>query len=296
MNNDVENEDIEVKLLLEAVYFKYGVDFRGYSRLSVRRQILKMVHDNNLKNISELQHKMIWDEEFFENILPKFSINVTEHFRDPLFYKFFREDIVPILKTYPSLKIWHAGCATGQEVYSMAILLDEEGLYAKTRIYATDINIKALDIARKGVYSQKELLLGTDNYIKAGGQKSFTEFTVSQGQGFSINTKLRRNISFFDHNLVTDESFVEAHLILCRNVLIYFDDNLIQRTLSLFHGSLHNHGFLCLGSRERIFGGETKDMFKLFNPSSKVYRKIPKPHIQMDRSKSKDHEYFDAKI
>ena len=275
MSSDTESEDIEIKLLLEAIFLKYGVDFRGYSRLSVKRQILKMMSSNGLKNVSELQHKMIWDEGFFQEMLPKFSINVTEHFRDPAFYKFFREDIVPVLKTYPSLKIWHAGCATGQEVYSMAILLAEENLYDKTRIYATDINAKALDIAKKGVYTQKEFHQGSKNYSKAGGRKSFSEYTVTQGQDFSINEKLKSNIYFFDHNLVTDETFVEAHVILCRNVLIYFDETLISRVLRLFYESLPNHGFLCLGSRERIFGKEAREKFKLFDSSEKVYRKHP---------------------
>ena len=274
-NSESESEDIEVRLLLEAVFMKYGFDFRGYSRLSVKRQILKIVKDENLRNISELQHRLIWSESYFQNILPRFSINVTEHFRDPSFYNYFRDEIVPVLKTYPSLKIWHAGCATGQEVYSMAILLKEENLYDKTQIYATDINTKALDTAKEGVYSDKGLELCSKNYSRTGGERSFSEYISTQHHSFVMNEELKRNISFFDHNLVTDETFVEAHVILCRNVLIYFDEDLIQRVVKLFHNSLHNHGFLCLGSRERIMGHDTEGKFKFFSSDEKIYRKYP---------------------
>jgi chemotaxis protein methyltransferase CheR len=275
LNDHMESEDIEVKLLLEAIFLKYGTDFRGYSRLSVKRQVLKMVRDNRLRNISELQHKMIWGGDFFKKLLPKFSINVTEHFRDPSFYNFFRDDIVPVLKTYPSLKIWHAGCATGQEVYSMAILLQEENLYANTWIYATDINEKALDIAKQGAYPEKELSQCSKNYAKAGGKKSFFDYIQTQGQNFVMDKKLKENISFFDHNLATDETFVEAHVILCRNVLIYFDEELTRRVVNLFYGSLHNQGYLCLGSRESIMGCNTRQKFKLLNLDEKVYRRYP---------------------
>ena len=275
MDNDTENEDIEIKLLLEAIFMKYGTDFRGYSRLSVKRQILKMVSDSELGNISELQHKMVWDGDFFQKLLPRFSINVTEHFRDPSFYKYFRDEIVPILRTYPSLKFWHAGCATGQEVYSMAILLEEEGLFAKTRIYATDINSKALAHAKEGAYSNKELSLCSKNYVKAGGSKSFTEYISIQGQNFVMDKSIKDNIYFFDHNLVTDQTFVEAHVILCRNVLIYFDEELTQRVVKLFDDSLHNQGYLCLGSRERIIGSSSIEKFKMIDSEEKVYRRYP---------------------
>lgn len=275
INNDTESEDIEIRLLLEAIFLKYGTDFRGYSRLSVKRQILKMVSDNKLGNISELQHKMIWDGDFFQKLLPKFSINVTEHFRDPSFYKYFREDIIPILRTYPSLKIWHAGCATGQEVYSLAILLEEEKLYHRTQVYATDINTKALNLAKEGTYSNKEFSQCSENYIKAGGTKSFSEYVGIEGQNFVMDKNIRSNISFFDHNLVTDQTFVEAHVILCRNVLIYFDEDLTARVVNLFYDSLHNHGFLCLGSRERIMGSNARIKFKLIDSEEKVYRRYP---------------------
>lgn len=275
----MECEDIEVKLLLEAIFLKYGTDFRGYSRLSVKRQVLKMVSDNKLKNISELQHRMIWDEAFFKRLLPKFSINVTEHFRDPSFYKLFRDEIVPILKTFPSLKIWHAGCATGQEVYSMAILLEEEDLYSKTRIYATDINSNALAIAKEGIYPERELSLGLKNYVKAGGKRIFSDYVTMHDSKFEIDKKLKNNVYFFDHNLVTDETFVEAHVILCRNVLIYFDEDLTQRVIKLFYDSIHNHGFLCLGSRERLVGRDALERFKLIDLNEKVYRKYPSPQL-----------------
>ena len=274
-NNDTESEDIEIRLLLEAIFLKYGADFRGYSRLSVKRQILRMVSDNKLANISELQHKMIWDGDFFQNLLPKFSINVTEHFRDPTFYKYFREDIIPVLRTYPSLKIWHAGCASGQEVYSLAILLEEEKLYHRTQIYATDINTTALNIAKEGTYSNKEFSQCSENYVKAGGTKSFSEYVGIEGQNFVMDKSIKNNISFFDHNLVTDQTFVEAHVILCRNVLIYFDEDLTTRVVNLFYDSLQNHGFLCLGSRERIMGSNARIKFKLIDSEEKVYRRYP---------------------
>lgn len=275
LDNENNSEDIEVRLLLEAIFLKYGSDFRSYSRLSVKRQILKMVKDQNLGNISELQHKMIWDEMFFKNILPKFSINVTEHFRDPSFYKAFRNDVVPFLRTYPSLKIWHAGCATGEEVYSMAILLEEENLYEKTQIYATDINVKALEIAKGGKYLSRNLPACSENYLKSGGKKSFSEYISVQDMNFTMDKKLKKNILFMDHNLAVDETFVEAHVILCRNVLIYFNEVLTRRVIKLFYDSLQNHGFLCMGLRESIMRSANKEHFKYLNRDGKIYRKVP---------------------
>lgn len=274
-NDEIESEDIEVKLLLEAVFLKYSFDFRHYSRSSVKRQILKMVKDENLTHISELEHKLIWDNVFFQKMLPRFSINVTEHFRDPHFYEAFRNEVVPILRTYPSVKIWHAGCATGQEVYSMAILLEEENLFDKAQIYATDMNVKALEIAKNGIYSIKDTIEGAKNYFQAGGKASFSDYFIAKDKSIIMDKKFKKNILFFDHNLATDDSFVQAQVILCRNVLIYFDETLTRRVVKLFYESLCDRGFLCLGSRERLSGNGYKNQFKALDIKEKIYQQIP---------------------
>lgn len=270
----VENEKIEIQLLLQAIYLKYGYDFRDYARTSVTRRILHRLSSSGISTISEMQHKVLNDKKFFETLLQDLSINVTEMFRDPSFYKALRERITPQLETEPFIKIWHAGCATGEEVYSMAIMLREEGLYEKTRIYATDFNEEVLKKAEQGIYPVDLLKHYTTNYQRAGGLASFADYYTAEYEYVLIDRSLKENIVFADHNLVTDGVFGEMNLVLCRNVLIYFTRELQNRVFRLFRDSLCKGGFLCLGSKESIRFSEYSDEFEDFVMNEKIYRKI----------------------
>ncbi|GFZ33993.1 chemotaxis protein R [Clostridium zeae] len=268
-----ENEDIEISLLLEGIYLKYGYDFRDYSRAHIKRRILKRMLEENLESISSMQYKILYDKSFFHKVLGDLSINVTEMFRDPSFYNEFREKVVPILKTYPFVKIWHAGCSSGEEVYSMAILLKEEGLYEQTQIYATDFNNEVLKKAKEGIYSVDDIKKYTYNYQKSGGKNSFSDYYTAKYNSVIMDQALKKKITFADHNLVTDGIFAEVNVVICRNVLIYFNGELQDKVLDLFSDSLCNGGFLCLGSRESIKNSNNIDKFKEFDYSERIYRK-----------------------
>ena len=268
-----ENENIEIKLLLEAIYLKYGYDFRDYAKASIKRRILQRLSLSGLKTISEMQHKLLYDKQFFETLIQSFSINVTDMFRDPSFYKAVRENIMPVLKKLSFIKVWLAGCATGEEVYSMAILLQEEGLYEKTTIYATDFNENVIKKAKEGIYTAGNLKKYTYNYQKAGGQSSFADYYTAKYEYALINKSLKKNILFADHNLVTDGVFGEMDMIVSRNVLIYFNRDLQNRVIRLFRDSLRTDGFLCLGSKESIRFSEYADDFIDFVKKEKIYRK-----------------------
>ena len=267
------NEEIEIKLLLEAIFLKYGYDFRNYTKESINRRIKQRMMLNKLPNISLMQYEILNDLKFFETLLQDFSIQVTEMFRDPSFYKAIREQVVPILKTYPHIKIWHAGCATGEEVYSMAILLKEEGLLDKTQIYATDINEIVLQKAKEGIYNIDRIKKFTSNYQKSGGQESFSNYYTAGYNAVIMNKSLKNKIVFAQHNLATDYEFGEMNLIMCRNVLIYFDDNLKNRVFKIFNNSLIRRGFLCLGSKENIAFSEYEKNFNKFDKHEKIYQK-----------------------
>ena len=269
----VENENIEIKVLLEAIYLKYGYDFRNYSKASIKRRILHRLSLSGLKTISEMQHKILYDKRFFEILIQDISINVTEMFRDPSFYKAVRENIIPVLKNLPFIKVWHAGCATGEEVYSMAILLKEEGLHDKITIYATDFNEGVIKKAKDGIYPADRIKEYTYNYQKAGGRSSFTDYYTARYGYALINKSLKKNIVFADHNLVTDWIFGEMNMIMCRNVLIYFNRDLQNRVIRLFRDSLRKDGFLCLGSKESIRFSEYSDDFVAVVKKQKIYRK-----------------------
>jgi chemotaxis protein methyltransferase CheR len=269
----MENEDIEIKLLLEAIYLKYGYDFRKYAKASIKRRINQRLMLSKLNSISEMQHKILTDKSFFETLLLDFSINVTEMYRDPSFYLALRENVIPILKTYPFINIWHAGCSTGEEVYSMAIFLKEEGLLDKTMIYATDINEKVLKKAKDGIYPIDKIKEYTLNYQKAGGHQSFANYYTAKYNAVIINKSLKKNIIFAQHNLATDSEFGEMNLIMCRNVLIYFDDDLENRVFGLFNNSLVRQGFLCLGSKESVTFSKYAKYFEEFVAKEKIYRK-----------------------
>jgi chemotaxis protein methyltransferase CheR len=268
-----ENEKIEIELLLQAILLKYGYDFRTYAKSSLKRRIMRRLSLSGIKTISEMQHRVLNDVNFFETLLLDFSINVTQMFRDPFFYKALREDIVPALRNQPAIKVWHAGCATGEEVYSMAILLKEEGLYNKSRIYATDFNEKVLKISKEGIYPIDRIKDYTRNYIQSGGRSSFADYYRARYDFVKMDSSLRKNVVFADHNLVTDSVFGEMDLIVCRNVLIYFNRELQNRVFKLFFDSLSDEGFLCLGSKETVKYSDLSDDFKAIAKGQRIYRK-----------------------
>lgn len=269
----IENERLEIKLLLEAIYRKYGYDFRNYASAHTKRRLEHRLMLDNLKNYSEMQHLLIHDEVFFNRLLLDLSINVTEMFRDPWVYAKVRELVVPHLKTYPFFKVWHAGCSAGQEVYSMSILLEEEGLKERAQIYATDFNELILDKAKEGIYPMDVVREYTANYQKAGGKRSFSDYYTAHYENVAIRQSLKDRVLFSSHNLVTDGVFGEMNLIFCRNVLIYFDRDLQNRVFDLFYESLCPGGFLCLGSKESLKFSGVADRFEPVSEREKIFRK-----------------------
>jgi chemotaxis protein methyltransferase CheR len=266
-------EKIEIILFLEAIYQRLGYDFRNYVQGSVRRRVRHILSKSGCEKISEMIPKVMYDDDFARAVALEFSISVTEMFRDPDFYRGVRINVLPYLKTYPFIKVWHAGCATGEEVYSLAIVLQEEGLYDRATIYATDFNETVLEKAREGIYSLKDIRQYTANYHKAGGMRSFAEYYHAHYESAIMNQSLKENITFASHNLVTDGVFGEMHLIFCRNVLIYFDRTLQNRVLNLFVDSLSYGSFLCLGSKESIDFTEVANRFKTVDESQRIYQK-----------------------
>jgi chemotaxis protein methyltransferase CheR len=267
-------ERLEIELLLEGVFRHYGFDFRAYAYASIRRRLWKRVEGEGLRTISGLQDRILHDPEAMERLLLDLSVNVTAMFRDPSFYKEFRDRVIPLLRTYPFIRIWHAGCSTGEEVFSMAILLEEEGLYDRARLYATDINDVVLQRAKQGIFPLDRMQEYTENYLKAGGKHSFSEYYTAKYDGALFSPALTRNIVFSQHNLVTDRSFSEFHVIFCRNVLIYFDKGLQNRVHSLFYDSLVMLGILALGSKESLKFSQYEPCFEKLSPTEKLYRKV----------------------
>jgi len=269
---DIEN--IEIPLLLEAILNRYGYDFREYAFSSLRRRIWKRIDAEKLNTISGLQERVLHDPGCMARLFYDFSINVTDFFRDPEFYITFRTKVVPLLRTYPFVRMWHAGCSTGEEVYSMAILLQEEGLYERCRIYATDINDTVLKKAKSGIFPLKSMQKFTKNYINAGGEKEFSEYYMTRQDDAIFHPSLKTNLVFSQHNLASDRSFNEFNVILCRNVLIYFNKHLQDRVHNLFFDSLCRFGFLCLGKKESInFSAHVAD-YEIFDKDQKLYRKV----------------------
>ena len=269
----IENENLEIKLLLEAIYLKYGYDFRDYAVAHTKRRLAYRKDVSGLQNYAEMLHKAIYDKEFFSTVLFDLSINVTEMFRDPWFYKKVREVIVPHLKTYPFVKVWHAGCSAGQEVYSMAILLEEESMKERVQIYATDFNERVLKTAKNGIYPIDDIKQYTSNYIKSGGKEAFSDYYTADNKHVILKSSLRKRVLFSSHNLVTDGVFGEMNVIFCRNVLIYFNKELQERVLQLFYESLCPGGFLCLGSKESLKFSKVVDKFEEVAAREKIYRK-----------------------
>jgi chemotaxis protein methyltransferase CheR len=270
----LELEQIELELLLEGVFRHYGFDFREYAPASLKRRVWRRVHAEGEATISGLLERVLHDPDSMERLLLDLSINVTAMFRDPTFYLAFREKVAPMLRTYPFARIWVAGCSTGEEVYSLAILLTEEGLYDRTRIYATDIYETVLDLARTGVFPLDKMQEYTDNYISSGGTRSFSEYYLARYEGALFDRSLTENVVWAPHNLVQDRSFNTFNAILCRNVMIYFDRTLQNRVHHLFHDSLERFGILALGHKESIRFSGLEESYEEVDATQKLYRKM----------------------
>jgi len=270
----LELEAIEIKLLAEGIYAHYGFDFRDYSQPSMKRRIWKRTYAEGLRTISGLQEKVLHDSACMERLLLDLSINTTAMFRDPTFYLAFRQKVVAMLRTYPFVRIWHAGCSTGEEVYSMAILLYEEGLYDRCRIYATDINEAVLQRAKEGIFPIQTMKENTSNYITAGGTGTFSEYYVAKYDYAIFRPSLRENVVFAQHNLVTDASFNHFNVIFCRNVLIYFNSPLQDRVQRLFLDSMETFGILGLGKQETIRYTSVADNYEVIDATERLYRRV----------------------
>lgn len=265
--------DIEVKLLMEGVYQVYGYDFRDYAESSLRRRLTQWLSGSGFATLSLAQSHILRDHGLFDTLLRGITVNVSEMFRDPAFFKIIREQVVPYLKTYPFVKIWLAGCSTGEEAYSVAILLLEEGLKGRFRIYATDINVEVIRKAQEGIYPLQELQHFTRNYQQAGGTGSFSDYYTARYDHAILTPSLRENIVFAAHNLAVDADFGEMNMILCRNVMIYFKLPLKERVLRLFDSSLQPGGFLCLGTKESLEHRQIADRYETVTARMPIYRK-----------------------
>lgn len=268
-----EHDELEIDLLLEAVFRKYSYDFRHYARASIRRRMTATMHELGVDSIAGLQHLILRDHTAFTRLLTQIAIPVTEMFRDAHYYRALREHGLPMLATYPSLKIWVAGCSTGEEVYSLAILLDEAGLLERTLVYATDINPESLRQAEHGVYPLDRIAGFTRNYQEAGGARPLSHYYTAAYSAAAFDRRLTRRVVFSDHDLATDTAFAEVQLVSCRNVLIYFDRVLQERAIGLFRESLSSRGFLGLGSRETLHFTEHAGAFEPVDLSARLYRK-----------------------
>jgi chemotaxis protein methyltransferase CheR len=267
-------EAIEAKLLLEAVFQHYGYDFRDYASASIRRRITARMEAEGANSISGLQGRVLHERACMERLLRQLTVHVTSMFRDPGFYLTFRETVVPLLATYPFVRIWHAGCSTGEEVFSLAILLKEEGIYEKCRIYATDLSETVLEGAKEGIFSLAAMMEYTENYQRAGGRTAFSDYYTARYDHALFKPSLRENIVFAPHNLVTDGSFNEFNVILCRNVMIYFNESLQKRVHALLHQSLSHLGVLGLGRKESVRFTPHEASYVALDERERLYRKV----------------------
>ena len=266
--------EIEMRLLLEAVYAKYSHDFRDYSGASLKRRVQHALLQFGCDTISQLQSRVLHDPTAFQQLLEILTIPFSEMFRDPTYWLALRQQVVPLLQTYPSLKVWVAGCASGEEVFSLAILLQEEGLLERTLIYATDINQGVLEKARQGIFPIASVRQHTANYQAAGGKRAFSDYYSAAYNAARFDPDLVRNVTFADHSLATDTVFSETHFVSCRNVLIYFNKALQNRAIGLFHESLCHRGFLGLGSKESIDFSSYARHFEPIVKRERIFRKL----------------------
>jgi chemotaxis protein methyltransferase CheR len=269
----VEVEALEVDLVLEGIYRGYGLDFRNYARESIRRRLLRRAQGEGVGSISALQERVLHDPGCMARLLADLSVNATSMFRDPAFYRNFRARVVPALRTYPFIRIWSAGCSTGEEAYSIAIVMREAGLYDRTRIYATDMNDDVLEQARGGEFPIEKMRDYTANYIAAGGTRSFSEYYVAGSDTVRFDRSLADNMVFARHNLVSDRSFNEFNVILCRNVLIYFAPSLADEVHRLLYDSLGIFGVLGLGRKESLKSTGLERRYETLDPVERLYRR-----------------------
>ena len=266
-------EDLEIRLLLEALFHRYHYDFRSYARASIKRRLLQARDQLGFASISAMQDALLHEPTLLSRLLGYLTVQVSEMFRDPAYFRALREAVVPHLRTYPSLKVWVAGCSNGEEVYSLSILFREEGLEERTIFYATDINPAALKAAEAGVYPLDQVRKFTTNHQKSGGKSSLSDYYTADYGRAVFHKSLRSRVVFSDHSLVTDAVFGEMHLISCRNVLIYFDRALQDRAIGLFRDSLARKGFLGLGSKESLRFSRHADAFADFVREEKIYQR-----------------------
>ncbi len=274
MEHDAETLQLEVRLLIEAIHAKYGYDLRGHKPAVLHRRVMAVLAKFGLPHLGELQHRVLHEPDLFLEVMEQLTIRVTEMFRDPNFFLAFRREVTPLLRTYPLLRIWHAGCSTGEEVYGCAIVMSEAGLYDRCQLYATDLSLSALEHAKDGVYPLERATLFAANYEESGGTGRFLDHCTEAYGRIAMREELRRNILFFQHDLVSDQVFGEMHVVFCRNVLIYFDKELRQRVLGKFRESLRSGGVLCLGASERLLReDEIRFGFHELAPGARIYQR-----------------------
>ncbi|HEX2163920.1 MAG TPA: protein-glutamate O-methyltransferase CheR [Thermoanaerobaculia bacterium] len=269
-----ELEELETELLLAAVARRHGYDFRHYAAASLRRRLRRAMQEEGVPTLSALQDRLLHDPGAIRRFVSTLSVHVTGMFRDPDVYLLLRKKVVPLLRTWPFVRVWHAGCSTGEEVYSLAIVLHEEGLLPRCRIYATDLSDELLDVARRGVYPLRALRGYTAAYHQSGGRADFSSYYTADSANAIVREDLRRHIVFSPHNLVSDGSFNEFHLILCRNVMIYFDKGLRDRVIGLLHDSLAMFGVLALGLRETLRFAPCEGCFEVIDEPRRLYRRV----------------------
>ena len=274
MNTDLQLDDQQIEIILSDLIEHYGYDFTNYSAASLKRRIQRLITLDKVISFAEFRHRIRNDAEYFKRFVEQITVNVTEMFRDGHFYKTLRDEVIPELATKPLIRIWHAGCSTGEEVYSMAILLKEAGLLEKSLLYATDINPAVLEKVRLGMFPMNQMKLYSENYINSGGRNDFSKYYIAQYDTAKFDECFKSRIILATHNLVSDTSFNEFQLILCRNVMIYFDKDLQDRALDLFDNSLENLGFLGLGSKETLKFSSVMMKYKQLNNKEKIWRKV----------------------
>jgi chemotaxis protein methyltransferase CheR len=270
----MDTEQVEIRILLKAIELKYGYDFSNYALAAIKRKLIKFLPGQGLDHIYQLQHQILHNEAVFERLLTELAFRDMEMFRDPGFFVNLRENVVPLLKTYPNIRIWYAGCSRGEEVYALAILLLEENLLERSLIYATDIDENLLKDAKEGIFPLDKMKSFTNKYQKAGGRSSFSDYYTARYQAAIMAGKLKKNIVFSQHSLANDQVFAEVHMVICRNWLIYFNPALQERAVGLFHDSLVRGGILCLGRKEDLKPTSYRKQFKAINDSEKIFRKI----------------------